>query len=162
MAHTKNFFLTISERVLSNWTALKLAVDHGMGSREKAEDFPSYITEVLYMNENLDSDDVAAEIEEYMDEAFQTELQDDSAIDVAKELLRFYQYCLAGDESTAVIELAKLPPSQTWITGRKPGSDSQGQGRQQVVTTEQNNSIENIEKMEEDDGWTEVKTRKQK
>ncbi|XP_046747411.1 pre-rRNA-processing protein TSR2 homolog [Diprion similis] len=166
MASTKDFFLTISERVFSNWTALKLAVDHGMGSKDRAEDFPAYITEVLYMNEGLDTDDLAAEIEEYMDEAFQTELQDDSAADVAKVLLRFHKYCMDGDEATAVTEMAKLPPLQPWIMRRKPAKDTLTQPQPPGEVRDNVKSQEAVEKMdaeeEEDDGWTEVKTRRQK
>ncbi|XP_015516249.1 uncharacterized protein LOC107221683 [Neodiprion lecontei] len=166
MASTKDFFLTISERVLSNWTALNLAVEHGMGSRDRAEDFPAYITEVLYMNEGLDTDDIAAEIEEYMDEAFQTELQDDSAADVAKVLLRFHKYCMDGDEATAVTEMAKLPPLQPWIMGRKPAKETLAQPKLLEGVRDEMKNDEAVEKMDaeenEDNGWTEVKTRRQK
>lgn len=96
-----------------------------------------------------------------MDDAFQTELQDDSALDVAKELLRFYKYCTSGDESTAVAELAKLPAAQPWLTGQKPVKEGQSQSKQ-IATDVGNESDEEVEKMEEDDGWTEVKTRRQK
>lgn len=102
-----------------------------------------------------------------MDDAFQTELQDDSVADVAKELLRFHKYCMDGDESTALAELAKLPPLAPWILGKRTAKEDRRQVRQQAADeTKSNDGVERMEEEDEDevedDGWTEVKTRRQK
>ncbi|XP_072751624.1 pre-rRNA-processing protein TSR2 homolog [Anoplolepis gracilipes] len=157
MEHTKSFFLSVTQRIFSNWTALKLAVDHGMGSIEKAIEFCPYTTEVLYMNEGLTSDQIAAELEVYMDEQFNTELEDNSAAQVAEELLRFYQYCLEGNESTAKMEFEKLPPLQSWFICER--STCPLPVKQESSSDEDMDMDENEQ---ENDGWTVVTNRRAK
>lgn len=160
MSNTKEFFLSVTQRIFSNWTGLRIAVEHGMGTKEGAIDFCSYMTEVMFMNEQLNSTEISNELEDYMDEHFNTELQDDSTMQVAEELLRFYCYCTKNNEGLAVAELAKLPPLQSWFVTNEP------------VRRTQNNSImendssdgeeETSVSMETVDGWTEVKSRRKK
>ena len=71
-------------------------------------------------SENLDNSQVANELENYMDEHFNTELHDDSAMQVAEELLRFHRYCTENNETSAVAELEKLPPLQSWLVTNEP------------------------------------------
>lgn len=163
MANTKEFFLSVTQRVFSNWTALKMAVEHGMGPKENAVDFCPYITEVMYMNENLNSSEVASELEDYMDEQFNTELQDESALQVAEELLRFYKYCIENNESLAMAELEKLPPVQPWLLSTVPLR----RANQSSVQNEDDSSSENEENVTEpmevaDSEWTEVRTRRKR
>lgn len=115
MANTKDFFLSIIQRVFSNWTALKMSVEHGMGTNERARNFCLYVMEVLFMNEHLDSSALATELEDYMEAEFNTELQDNSAIQVAEELLRFRRYCAEGNNDIVMSEFEKLPSVQPWI-----------------------------------------------
>ncbi|XP_034935426.1 uncharacterized protein [Chelonus insularis] len=165
MENTRDFFLQITQRIFSNWTALRMAVEHGMGSKDKAIEFCPYITEVIYMNENLSSDEVAGELEEYMDTEFNTELQDNSAIEVAQQLLRFYQYCLNSDEKTAMAEMEKLPALKSWILSRdmirKQISD--GPSTSEVSNGgEEDEMSEHVKETAVEDEWLEVKPRKKK
>lgn len=65
--------------------------------------------------EGLNSSEIALELEEYMDEYFNTEMLDGSTMQIAEELLRFYRYCLEGKESVALTELERLPSLQPWL-----------------------------------------------
>ncbi|KOX70832.1 hypothetical protein WN51_02256 [Melipona quadrifasciata] len=96
MSNTKEFFLSVVQRIFSNWTALRMAVEHNMGTKEMVIEFCSYMTEVMYMNE-----------------------------EVAEELLRFYRYCIENNESLVVTEFTKLSPLQNWLDINKPAKKMQ-------------------------------------
>ena len=160
MSNTTEFFLSVTQRVFSNWTALKMAVEHGMGPKERAVDFCPYMTEVMYMNENLDNSQVANELENYMDEHFDTELHDDSAMQVAEELLRFHRYCTENNEGLAVAELEKLPPLQSWLVTNEPVRRTQI--RSIVEEDSSEGEEESAKDMEVADEWTEVKSRRKR
>ncbi|XP_050585041.1 uncharacterized protein LOC126919623 [Bombus affinis] len=159
MSNTKEFFLSVIQRIFSNWTALRMAVEHGMGAKGMAIDFCFYMTEVMYMNEGLNSSEIANELEDYMDEHFNTELQDDSAMQVAEELLKFYRYCTENTENLVTIELAKLPPLQPWLVTNEPAK------RIQTFRAIENDSSEEEETsdgMQVVDEWTEVRGRRKR
>ncbi|XP_029156688.1 uncharacterized protein LOC114929324 [Nylanderia fulva] len=160
MAHTKSFFLSVTQRIFSNWTALKLAVEHGIASVEKAVEFCPYTTEVLYMNEGLTSDQIAAELEDYMDEQLNTILEDNSTIQVAEELLRFHRYCMEGNESTAKTELEKLPPLQPWFTCERPVRSTRPLPSKEDSSSDDDMDVDKNE--QENDGWTVVTSRRSK
>ncbi|CAL7946434.1 unnamed protein product [Xylocopa violacea] len=160
MSNTKEFFLSVTQRIFSNWTALKMAVEHGMGTKERAIDFCPYMTEVMYMNEGLNASEIASELEDYMDEYFNTELQDNSAIQVAEELLRFHRYCMENNENLAVTELAKLPPLQLWLVTIEPVKKVQNTHPKE---SDSSGSEEETAAGEEvTDEWTEVRSRRKR
>lgn len=160
MSNTKEFFLSVTQRIFSNWTALRMAVEHGMGSKERAIDFCPYIAEVMYMNENLSSGEIANELEDYMDEYFNTELQDDSAVQVAEELLRFYRYCIENNESTAVAEIEKLQPLQSWLTMDSPSTKTQNFSIVKDISSDEEEQTSHC--TEGINEWTEVKSRRKR
>lgn len=115
------------------------------------------------VTERLDSDDIAAELEDYMDTNFSTELEDNSAIQVANELLRFHRYCMEGAEAMAVEELAKLAPLQPWIMTRESIGAANNQSSQVKNDSSSSSEEEDDKQMETvDDDWVEVKTRRKK
>ncbi|XP_076751187.1 uncharacterized protein LOC143423613 [Xylocopa sonorina] len=160
MSNTKEFFLSVTERIFSNWTALKMAVEHGMGTKERAIDFCPYMTEVMYMNEGLNVSEIASELEDYMDEHFNTELQDGSAIQVAEELLRFHRYCMENNENLAATELAKLPPLQSWLVTAEPVRKVQDSCAMESESSE--SEEETAISAEVTDEWTEVRSRRKR
>ncbi|XP_033219273.1 pre-rRNA-processing protein TSR2 homolog isoform X2 [Belonocnema kinseyi] len=154
MTNSKDFFLSVTERIFSNWTALKIAVEHGMGSKEKAQAFCPYVTELIYMN---------AELEDYMDLEFDTELEDASSTQVAEELLRFYRYCAAGDETTALAELEKLPPLQPWIATQVYTMSVPSQScTQENDSSSEDGEASNNQMEVVDQDWTTVRTKRKK
>lgn len=114
MADNNTRCLSIIERIFSNWTALRMAVEHGMGTSEQARNFCEYVAEILKMNEKLDQLDIAAELEDYMDAEFNTQLEDDSEKQVAEEIHRLH-YLLLNDVEKLDSEILKLPEVKPWI-----------------------------------------------
>ncbi|XP_018303819.1 uncharacterized protein [Mycetomoellerius zeteki] len=161
MEQTMPFFLTVAQRIFSNWTALKLAVEHDMGSVECAREFCSYMTEVLYINEGLISSEIASVLDDYMDDQFNTEVQDDSIMQVAEELLRFRRYCMEGNESIAKTEFEKLPPLQSWLYTEQPSQPISSQPvKHQPSSSNENMDIDRNE--QENDEWTVITNRRKK
>lgn len=161
MSDSKDFFLSVTKRIFSNWTALKMAVEHGMGTRGKANEFCHYITDVMYMNEGLSVSEIALELEDYMDQQFNTELQDFSGRQVAEELFKFHCYCIENNKTQIDIELGKLPPLQAWIEAyitRKNNNESV------MVHSDNDSESDKAENdMEtEDTEWTKVKTKRKR
>ncbi|XP_017875949.1 uncharacterized protein LOC108622531 [Ceratina calcarata] len=167
MSNSKEFFLSVTQRVFSNWTALKMAVEYGMGTKDRAVDFCPYMTDVIFMNDDLKSKDIADVLEDYMDDQFNTELEDGSAIQVAEELYRFYRYCVRKEESVALEEFSKLSPLQPWLLTNEPVKSAQ---KSQALKNDSSDTEEEEEEeeaeapvaMEVDDGWTEVKSRRKR
>ncbi|KAF3427831.1 hypothetical protein E2986_05793 [Frieseomelitta varia] len=159
MSNTKEFFLSVVQRIFSNWTALRMVVEHNMGTKKMVIDFCSYMTEVMYMNEGLNVSEIANELEKYIDEQFNTELEDNSSEQVAEELLRFYRYCIESHESLAVTEFAKLSPLQKWLDMNKPAKEIQTVCAMETDSSE--SEKETSDDMKVVDEWTEV-TRKRR
>ncbi|XP_044007060.1 pre-rRNA-processing protein TSR2 homolog isoform X2 [Aphidius gifuensis] len=165
MANTKDFFHGVAQRILSNWTALKIAVEHGFGERDYAVELPSYMTETFYTNDNPTTDDIAGVLEEYMDNYFNTELDDNSSTQVAEHMCKFYRYCLEGNETIAIAEKEKLPALQTWILSRDE-LRQMGVREPIIIVNESDDDSESDEADEdvgnkmEDDDWVEVKPRR--
>jgi len=111
--------------------------------------------------ERLTNDQVADELENYMENQFSTELQDDSTVQVAAELLRFYQYCIESNESTAKAEFDKLPPLQSWLISEQPSRPTISVS---VPIQHEDTSDEDmdVDKNENGDEWTVVTRRRRK
>ncbi|XP_014480966.1 PREDICTED: uncharacterized protein LOC106747697 [Dinoponera quadriceps] len=161
MVISKEFFLTVTQRLFSNWTALKLAVEHDMGPKESAAEFCTYTTEVLYMNDELNISEVATVLEDYMADCFNTEMEDGSAAEVAEVLLKFYRYCLEGNETTARTELEKLPPLQPWLSVLQPVRNNNyvTANRDSSSSSEEDMDTDNMDTKEvAEEGWTKVRS----
>jgi len=159
MEHAKPFFLTVTQRIFSNWTALRLAVEHDMGPIESAKKLCSDVTDIICGNERLTNDEIADYLDIYMDDEFNTELEDNSSMQVAAELLRFYRYCLEGDEPTAKTEFEKLPPLQSWLNLEQPVRHTRPVRRESSSSDEDMDVDKN---KQENDEWTVVTNRRSK
>ncbi|XP_042865933.1 pre-rRNA-processing protein TSR2 homolog isoform X1 [Penaeus japonicus] len=98
------------------WTACflddKFAVSQQMGghdSIEKRDWFPTVVEDFFYKNEDLDPDEVADFISTIMDTEFNTLVEDDSDLEVATTLCRFYRMSEAGEKDKIQEELEKMP-----------------------------------------------------
>lgn len=109
------FFQSLTFRVFSNWTALKLAVENDMGTIGEAYQFCQYVADILTENEDLCSSEIEYVLEDYMQDVFNTVLEDFSSQQVADELYRFYFNYGNGNVTQAMSEFEKLPPVQQWI-----------------------------------------------
>lgn len=100
-----------------------------------------------------------------MDTNFSTELEDNSAIQVANELVRFYKYCIDGNEAIATEEFSKLPPLQPWMDASKSMRERHDPLLRMESSDESDSDGDecNDKKMDTTtDDWVEVKTRRQK
>lgn len=95
-----------------------------------------------------------------MDEHFNTELEDNSAVQVAEELYRFSRYCIENNETLAMAELAKLPPVQTWLLTNEPSKRIQHASVMESDSSDGEQETSNT--MDVVDDWTEVKSRRKR
>lgn len=107
--------------------------------------------------DELNKNEIASVLEEYMADCFNTEMEDGSAAQVAEVLLTFYHYCTEGNESTARTELEKLPPLQPWLLPVQ-------QNRTAVNCSSSSSSFnedmdtESMDTNEGEEGWTTVRS----
>lgn len=156
-----DFFHSLTSRVFSNWTALKLAVENDMGTTEEANHFSQQVANILTENEKLCRSEIECILEDYMEDVFNTELQDFSGQQVADELYRFYFDYTRGNVTQAKSEFEKLPPLQQWIIpnvikiNKKPTAVE--------ISSDSSESDEKEESMEtEVSEWTVVKSGRKK
>ncbi|KAF4531398.1 hypothetical protein B566_EDAN009639 [Ephemera danica] len=155
-------FRNMVEMIFNNWTALQLAVEHGMAgpqSRQVAMQFIEYILETFH-HKALEVDEVEDILIDILDNQFHTECEDGSPYEVAAELCRMFEICRAEDIDQQAQELEKLqrPGSKLWI-GSKPASNSQVD--EQKMPSEGHSETPPPQLMETDsDGWTTVTSRR--
>jgi hypothetical protein len=150
MSETDLDMLNIIQRIFSNWTALKMAVEHGMGTKEQANDFCIYVDKIMSMNEQLDVSDIAAELDDYMDLEFNTKLEDNSETQVAAEIHRFHSYLKLNDVQKLEEEIGKLTQIQPWIM---PNTNHVAHN----ISKKEDNEME-----VDPDGWTVITRKKNK
>lgn len=137
--------------VFNNWTAIKLAVEHGMGgppavTQHKLTDIIDSVAQTITSN-NVDWYDVSDLLADAMDTEFSTILEDDSNDEVANHLCQLYQMYQTGDHPSLQAALSSLPcrtPINTVLLNSASHS----------VPME---SSSDEEAPAEDDGWTVVK-----
>lgn len=111
-------FKPIVDLVLNNWTALQLAVEHGMGApggEKTAQLMAVYIAR--YCVENVvDRDELVEVIEDLMDEEFETVCHDDSPREIAILLLQFLTLLKEGRHDELRARLDAMPKCQKWLS----------------------------------------------
>lgn len=113
-------FKIVVLQIFNNWFALKAAYDHGFGSVNSLQEIRDEIESVCDFFEksnNIELDVIKAELEAFMDEEFNTILEDGSASDIANVLMKFWNLLNLQDKSQFEAEFQKLPNAQNnWIT----------------------------------------------
>jgi pre-rRNA-processing protein TSR2 len=162
MSHSE-LFRNVVETVFSTWTALRLAVQHGMGGQQGREMALEFVNQVadLFCKNDVGAEEVADFLADFMDKEFQTVCEDNSPDEVAIVLWQFYQHCKAGRHDLVSIELSKFPKCEMWLC--KPvhpvRSDEEAMDTADTVTSERSS---NIVVEEHDPEWTEVRSRRKK
>ncbi|XP_015187095.1 PREDICTED: uncharacterized protein LOC107072035 [Polistes dominula] len=159
-----DFYFSLTVRVFSNWTALRLAVENDMGSKDEAYEFCRHVADFLCESKNLFTSEIQDLLEDYMEDAFNTELQDFSGKQVADELYRFYSKYNMGNVSEVESELEKLPPVQPWIlpnklrlrTLMKPSVAEQPNVAEMDSDSSESDENEESMEIEKDSEWTVV------
>ncbi|XP_057318748.1 pre-rRNA-processing protein TSR2 homolog isoform X2 [Microplitis mediator] len=171
MADLKDLFVSATQRLFSNWTALRMAVEHGHGSKDSVSNFLYHITTFINENENLSDDQLAEELKECIDDEFDIQLEDESEKQIANILLKFNQYCSQGNLELVQSEMDKLPTLKPWILSREEIISQRNRSHADSLANNLEDSSSDTDGDDEDmetdetaagadDGWTEVKTRR--
>ncbi|XP_018569196.1 uncharacterized protein LOC108909362 isoform X1 [Anoplophora glabripennis] len=155
-------FTRVVQHVFNNWTALKLAVEHSMGgpnSKQTAVECMNYMVQYCLYEPSVDVLSIEEALEDILDEEFETVCEDNSPKEVAAILFKFIQLIKEGNVEQCEIEYQKLPTMNAdWLNQLKT------QSSQTVVNDDSSSEDEQTKSQTamEQDGWTEVKTRKKR
>lgn len=163
MADDSELFRNIVESVFNTWTALRLAVEHGVGGhqgKEIALDLVDQVTNLVCKG-NIGAEEIADFLIDFMDTEFQTVCEDNSPDEVAIVLWQFYQHCKAGNHNKINLELSKLPKCEMWLCKplRPMNTQEEAMDSEDTVSNGHNSSI-SVDEV--DPEWTQVKTRRRK
>ncbi|XP_026323606.1 uncharacterized protein LOC113232920 [Hyposmocoma kahamanoa] len=111
-------FQPVVDLVLNNWTALQLAVEHGMGApggEKTAQLMSVYIAR--YCVENIvDRDELTEVLEDLMDEEFDTVCHDNSPKEIASVLLLYLSLLKEGRHDELRARIEAMPKCQKWLS----------------------------------------------
>uniref|UniRef100_A0A1Y9H9I9 Pre-rRNA-processing protein TSR2 homolog n=1 Tax=Anopheles farauti TaxID=69004 RepID=A0A1Y9H9I9_9DIPT len=114
----QSVFRVVVENVLNRWTALRLAVEHGMGGPlglNTAIELIDYVTSYCTENKKVDSIDLREVLEEIMDQEFETICEDDSIHEVSGILIKYLQMLKEGKLEEVRAEIDQMVPCEMWI-----------------------------------------------
>ncbi|KAK9719670.1 Pre-rRNA-processing protein TSR2 [Popillia japonica] len=137
-------FRQIVERIFSNWTALRLAVEHSMGgpnSKQVAICTIDYIIQYCTSENDLELEDIEDVLDDIMDQEFNTICEDNSIKEVSQLLYNFLQLLKTGD----TVQLEKSAKESRMVE-EEPSTSCQTMN----------------EDLPEDAEWTQVKSRRKK
>ncbi|KAJ0181461.1 hypothetical protein K1T71_003546 [Dendrolimus kikuchii] len=178
-------FKPIVDLVLNNWTALQLAVEHGMGAPggEKTAQLMSVYIARFCVENIVDVYELTELIEDLMDEEFETVCHDNSPKEVARLLLCFLDLLKTGQHDELRDRIAAMPKCQIWLSqpihgyvppqshGNPDDDTTSSSGEEEVNGNVANgeeaaaSSSQAPEPMDEDEaepGWEVVRTRRRK
>ncbi|CRK97764.1 CLUMA_CG011144, isoform A [Clunio marinus] len=185
----RNHLREIIEIVFNRWTALRLAVEHGMGGQnglQTAIEMIDYVTDCCISNTKIDEENIVDLLEDIMDEEFNTICEDNSIAEIATFLIKYFNMLKSGNIQQIQQELGSLPPCEKWIVqGRKINfvskpedeSSSDEEDEEMVESTIESPNVKindnslppstsgstmKVIEEEVDPGWTVVKTKKRK
>ncbi|XP_072935546.1 pre-rRNA-processing protein TSR2 homolog isoform X1 [Epargyreus clarus] len=180
-------FKPIVDLVLNNWTALQLAVEHGMGAPggEKTAQLMSVYVARYCVENIIDVEDLTELLEDLMDEEFETVCHDNSPKEVASLLVLYLGLLKDGHHDELRARIEAMPKCQKWLSepihdsvppqvsvchGNPDDDTTSSSGDEDEPQNEFMNgagassSNQNPEPMDEDSdpGWTVVRTRRRK
>uniref|UniRef100_C6ZQP9 Pre-rRNA-processing protein TSR2 homolog n=1 Tax=Ochlerotatus triseriatus TaxID=7162 RepID=C6ZQP9_OCHTR len=118
LAHLQPAFKEIVENVFNRWTALLLAVEHGMGGPlglNTAIEMINYITCYCTDNKKVDAYDLREVMEEIMDQEFETICEDESVDEIIDILIKYLNLLKENKEDQVRAELTRMGPCEIWI-----------------------------------------------
>lgn len=89
-----------------NWTALNLALDMGWGESDQKVSFIQEVSNYI-LHFQVEQEDITILLEDVMEEKFSVILEDESAKDISRILLKVFQEHLAGQDQE-ISRLRKL------------------------------------------------------
>uniref|UniRef100_C6ZQP8 Pre-rRNA-processing protein TSR2 homolog n=1 Tax=Ochlerotatus triseriatus TaxID=7162 RepID=C6ZQP8_OCHTR len=118
LAHLPPAFKEIVENVFNRWTALLLAVEHGMGGPlglNTAIEMINYITCYCTDNKKVDAYDLRDVMEEIMDQKFETICEYESIDEISDILIKYLNLLKENKEDQVPAELTRMGPCEIWI-----------------------------------------------
>uniref|UniRef100_A0A1B0C8A1 Pre-rRNA-processing protein TSR2 homolog n=1 Tax=Lutzomyia longipalpis TaxID=7200 RepID=A0A1B0C8A1_LUTLO len=118
MAGSNEPFREIVENIFNRWSALKLAVEHGMGGwngLQKAIELMNHTYDYCVQPKTPAQEDIQDALDEYLDQEFQTICDDNSSQEVSYYLIRYLTMFRAGQFAEITNELNQLPPVNKWL-----------------------------------------------
>ncbi|XP_055696786.1 uncharacterized protein LOC129797925 [Phlebotomus papatasi] len=118
MALASEQFREIVENIFNRWTALKLAVEHGMGGRtghQKAIELMNHTFDYCIQPNTPAPEDLQDALDDYLDQEFQTICDDNSSQEISFCLIKYLNMFRAGHLAEISNELAQLPPVTKWL-----------------------------------------------
>ncbi|EDS36733.1 conserved hypothetical protein [Culex quinquefasciatus] len=150
LAQQQELFKEVVENIFNRWTALRLAVEHGMGGAlglNTAIEIINYVTCYCTENKRVDFIDLREVLEEIMDQEFQTICQDESIDEISHILIKYLNLVKSNKVDEMRAELARMGPCEIWI---KSGN------RIKVQKMDDSSGTEDDEEEEDDDDDMEV------
>ncbi|XP_044743568.1 pre-rRNA-processing protein TSR2 homolog [Chrysoperla carnea] len=155
-------FQMVVNQIFNNWTALQLAIDHGMGgplSRQIANDLETYLVDVCCKENNITEELIEDILLETLEEDFHTECEDNSPKEISRILYRFICLLKEGKINEYETEFNKLPTR----SGVSITSPSQSQNAHSSRVQEGDMEVEESPMEEpEEDGWTTIKGKRKR
>uniref|UniRef100_A0A8D8KDB8 Pre-rRNA-processing protein TSR2 homolog n=1 Tax=Culex pipiens TaxID=7175 RepID=A0A8D8KDB8_CULPI len=145
LAQQQELFKEVVENIFNRWTALRLAVEHGMGGAlglNTAIEIINYVTCYCTENKRVDFIDLREVLEEIMDQEFQTICQDESIDEISHILIKYLNLLKSNKVDEMRAELARMGPCEIWI---KSGN------RIKVQKMDDSSGTEDEEEEEDDD-----------
>jgi pre-rRNA-processing protein TSR2 len=161
MAYNSELFRNVVETVFNTWTALRLAVEHGMGGhrgKEIALNLVNLVTD-LFCKGDIEAEEIADFLIDFMDTEFQTVCEDNSPEEVAVVLWQFYQHCKAGNHHLVNLELSRLPKCDVWLCKHPVSTREEAVDPVDIISIGHSS---NVAAEEHDPEWTQVKTRRRR
>ncbi|CAG9576229.1 unnamed protein product [Danaus chrysippus] len=175
-------FKPIVDLVFNNWTALQLAVEHGMGAPggEKTAQLMCVYVARFCVENVVDQDDLTELLEDLMDEEFETVCHDNSPKEVASLLFFYLGLLKEGRHEELRNHIEAMPKCQKWLSEPihesvppqchgNPDDDTTSSGEdnsdeETEASTNATASNNEPEPMDEDvePGWTMVRSRRRK
>jgi len=176
-------FKEVVANIFNRWTALKLAVEHGMAGQnglQIAIELVDYVVECCVSNPKVDEENLNDLMEDIMDQEFDTICDDNSIKEISSLFIRYLTMLNNGSIEQVRQELSSLPPSEMWIVPErkinfisKPDDESSSsedddmEGSDMVIcentsAPSTSGSTMQVEEEDIDPGWTVVKTKKRK
>lgn len=104
-------FVEVVKRVIGKWSALQIAIAHGMGGpfvREKEEWLCNVITDFFNQNSDLDPDEVGEYIGEILNNEFDTLIEDGSLEDICLRLIKYYKWFHSNESDKILPDLETI------------------------------------------------------
>jgi pre-rRNA-processing protein TSR2 len=165
----KATFQRAVELVFTNWTALQLAVEHGMGghrSLSAAIQFTEYMTDVFCKKANIEVEEVEDILTDVMDSEFNTVCEDESPIEVSQELWKMFQLFRNNqmEQLNAEIQRLQRPDCKQWLSVRSvnvtvPDQESESETDEDASKTDKSQVSEDqsMDISDPADEWTVVR-----